>query len=394
MLGKYWDMLPTAAKRYIVYHVIVAPLLFAWWIVPYLMLTSGLTVFEAGILYSVAQGAAAALTFLAGRLLDRYSPNVMISLVSVVEAASYVLYYFAFHARSPLLVLLGLVVERGSAIFYPAFSVYEHAAYPEEIREKAFAYHNILPFLSQAATFPLAGYLLGVAFTGVKNLTMALLLVALLDVLTAIYPLKLLPWMQPPPSEGGKKRAFQIPRGFLFITLTHTLFLFADQMRPMIVFVDLLREVFGGGLFEIGVYEAIYGLFFVVSTLPVLRIGREKGLSMVLAGLSLVSAGDAMLAFTNDIHCLFLAAALSSAGGALMSPYYMDILFSNIPDEVRGTLLGSLSAIGKLLRIVTPALAGFIALTSPQLPYLVSLLTGLAGVPTLILAAKGVRTTG
>ena len=197
MLGSYWSELPIAAKRYILYHALITPLLFAWWVVPYLMLTTGMTIFEAGIFYSIAQAVSAFLTFLVGRSLDRHPPNIMIVATSIVEAASYVIYYFAFKLLSPALILLGLIVEIGSGVFYPAFPVYEHAVYPEEMREKAFAYHNIVPYLSQALTFPLIGYTFGVFLDTVEGMVTGLLVIAFLNVVSVIYPLRILPWIRP-----------------------------------------------------------------------------------------------------------------------------------------------------------------------------------------------------
>ena len=47
--------MPLAARRYILYHCIVTPLLFVWYLVPYLMLESGLSVAEAGVIFTLGQ---------------------------------------------------------------------------------------------------------------------------------------------------------------------------------------------------------------------------------------------------------------------------------------------------------------------------------------------------
>ena len=172
------------------------------------------------------------------------------------------------------------------------------------------------------------------------------------------------------------------------IAITHIIFIFSDLIRPMLVFVNLFIEVYGGGLFEIGIYEAIFAIIFIVSSIPVLRVGKKRRLAMILLGFTLFSLGDITLILSKTIILAFLASIFYSVGGAIMSPYYMDVLFSNIPSEIRGTLLGSLSAIGRILRIVTPTIAGFLATLSPQLPYLTSLVISLLGLPTLIIATK------
>ncbi len=60
----YWQILPLSAKRYIPYHCLVTPLLFVWYLVPYLMLESGLSVTEAGFIFTISSAVGALLTLL------------------------------------------------------------------------------------------------------------------------------------------------------------------------------------------------------------------------------------------------------------------------------------------------------------------------------------------
>lgn len=54
-------------------------------------------------------------------------------------------------------------------------------------------------------------------------------------------------------------------------------------------------------------------------------------------------------------------AFLASAGYAVMDPFFMDILFSRIPGDKRGTLLGGIAGVRRIIAIASPAVAGFLA---------------------------------
>ncbi|MCS7386648.1 MAG: hypothetical protein NDF55_07965 [archaeon GB-1867-005] len=63
-----------------------------------------------------------------------------------------------------------------------------------------------------------------------------------------------------------------------------------------------------------------------------------------------------------------------SIGGAIAFPFQRDILYSTIPEESKGTYMGVLSAASKVIGIVSPLIAGFIASIHAQLPYALSAL--------------------
>ncbi len=157
---EWWGRLPTAARRYIVFQALTTPVLFTWILVPYLMLATGLSVAEAGIVLTIASAVAALVNAVIGRVLDRAEPVVFIALISFVEGVAYLVYMYGFLVSIVLLVVVAAVIERLARGFYPVYAVYEYDAYPEEFREKVFALHNLVPYLVQLVTYPLIGYVL------------------------------------------------------------------------------------------------------------------------------------------------------------------------------------------------------------------------------------------
>ncbi|RLG86038.1 MAG: hypothetical protein DRO18_04980 [Thermoprotei archaeon] len=69
-----------------------------------------------------------------------------------------------------------------------------------------------------------------------------------------------------------------------------------------------------------------------------------------------------------------LAYSIARFGDVLAFPFYRSWIFSKIPKEKASSLLAALSSYRRLINLVTPAIAGFLAYIKPTLPYLVSLI--------------------
>ncbi len=89
-------------------------------------------------------------------------------------------------------------------------------------------------------------------------------------------------------------------------------------------------------------------------------------------GMGLIALADLLLGLTYRVEIALLAAMAASSGYALMDPFFMDVLFSTIPKDYRGTLLGSLAALRRLIGIVMPAVAGLIAGINTHLPFILA----------------------
>ena len=374
-----WRRAPTAAKRYIFYHCLITPTLFVWYIVPYLMLIKGLTVEEAGFIFTVGSAVSAGLSVAVGHFLDKHTPNAIMALVSIVDGSAYLLYYIAFLKQEIFLLLLGAIIEKLSSSMYSVYPVYEYLVYPEDIRDKLYVYHNVLPLLSQAITYPIIGYLLGVVFCNTEDLVCSVLVFALISYLFVFLPLYWLPKVSEPIGKSKKESKKEekvdksIPREFYPVALIIILLGLAYSIAPALALVNLFIENFGGGLFEISLYEAAAGLTVVFFSLPVLKISKRKAKIAVAAGLILQMFSQLLLAVSYRFELAIVSAVAASAGYAIMDPFYMDMLFSRIPEHLRGTLLGSIAAVRRLLAICSPAIAGVLAYRiSASAPYFVS----------------------
>ncbi|RLE66756.1 MAG: hypothetical protein DRJ38_00805 [Thermoprotei archaeon] len=137
----------------------------------------------------------------------------------------------------------------------------------------------------------------------------------------------------------------------------------------------MLIEKFGGGLFHIGIYESIVGFTMALFMLPLLKVDKSKGKLLALLGISLISIAYGILGLSTEIFHVFISAFVLSLGESIMTPFYLDALFSRIPEEIKGSVLGALAGIRKIINLAAPLVAGFLAAVSPSLPYIASSFT-------------------
>jgi len=306
--------------------------------------------------------------------LDRGCPNTIMAVISLIDGTSYLLYYLAFMTKSIIWLLTGVIIERVSFGLYPVYAVYEYEAYPREIREKAYVYHNVLPLASQAITYPLIGYVLSVFWPTWEAMLAGLLAVALLSYLSALLPLRWLPRLggaRPLREEEGSRG--EIPRDFYPVAMALVLLGLANAIAPPLILVNLFKEVLGGGLFGVSLYEAVAALAVVTLSLPLLKVRKEWGKYMVTLGLGLICTSDIILVCAKTLELALVSAFLASAGYAVMNPFFMDILFLRIPEDKKGTLLGGIAGVRRIIAIASPAIADLLAETLfPAAPYLAS----------------------
>jgi len=91
----------------------------------------------------------------------------------------------------------------------------------------------------------------------------------------------------------------------------------------------------------------------------------------------------------KTLELALVSAFLASAGYAVMDPFFMDILFSRIPEDKKGTLLGGIAGVRRIIAIISPAIAGLLAeALFPAAPYLVSAVAIMASMLLVLYATR------
>lgn len=371
-ISVWWNRLPVAAKRYIVFQALSTPVLFVWILIPYLMLVTGLSVAEAGIVLTIASAIAAVVNAITGRILDRAEPVLFIALISFIEGVAYLIYMYGFLASILLLIVVAAIIERLARGFYPVFAVYEYDVYPEDIREKAFALHNLVPYIAQLVTYPIIGYILAVLLGSIHVQTVSLSIFALVSIALGILALIWLPRIGARRIEFSQPLLRSISRNFLEIALAVIILGMGSEFCQPLIIANLFINIAGNPLLGLALYETFAALPIMIASPLILRIDRKRGVQMLALGMGFMAASDLLLGFSYRVEMALLAAIVASMGYALMDPFFMDVLFSTIPKEHRGTLLGSLASIRRFIGIAMPAIAGFIAEINTRLPFIIA----------------------
>jgi len=317
----------------ILYSSLSIPVLFAWILVPHLMLETGLSVAEAGAVLTIASGVAALANIIVGRLLDKAEPVVFIAAIMFVEGAAYAIYTYGFLKDALLAVVLAAVVERLARGFYPVFAVYEYDVYPEEIREKAFALHNLLPYLVQLLTYPAIGYAIAVLLDDVTVQAGSLAFFAAASTALGVLALLWLPRIGARRLEVSQPLLARIPRAYPRMVLAVLAFSVSFEFCQPLIVANLFIMITDKPLLGLALYETFMALPAVMVSYLVLHVGRERGVYAITVGMLLIALADIMLGFSQNLVAALLAATVLSTGYSLMSPFFMDTLFSTIPGE-------------------------------------------------------------
>ncbi len=164
---------------------------------------------------------------------------------------------------------------------------------------------------------------------------------------------------------------------------------FSASISPPLILVNLFREKLGCGLFGIPLYETVSTISIIIFSLPLLKVRKEHSIYMIILGLILLSLSNIILVIAKTLYLVLTSAFLVSLGYAVMDPFFINILFSKIPKDKKGSLLGGIAGIRKIINIMSLVLAGLLADTlSPSTPYLISTFALVACIPLVFYTTK------
>ena len=384
-----WSELPRPARRYILYHAMVAPLLFAWYMVPYDLLEEGYTVLELGALFTAIDVLSVPAKLLVGRHFTFHDVKKGLLLIDALESASLLLLYFAAGGAAPLLVGAALLMSEVAGALYPLYQAYERAVYPEDRMKEALVWHMALPEVATAISYPLLGYVFGALCPSLDCIRKGFLAFAVADAMLALYVLR---FFQPVilKEEGEEsiledlKALAEVLRGRLRLYLAvNVLYLLAWRLLPTFVIVNYVVEEYGGSLFHVALLEASMSLAAVASMLAVSRVPERRGFEAMMA--STVGVAAATLAFyaKPPFEALLLLAFAARAFDSAWLVFNRSWLFRTISREEAALVSAGVSALSSTALLATPLVSGALASLSPSLPYLAGFVLMASTVPLL-----------
>ena len=379
-----WSEIPVYARRYILYHTIISPLLITWYMLPMYMFMTGYSVLEVGVIFTLVHVLSIPATYAVGRLFDRIAIRHGLILIDALDGVASILYGLAYGPIAPLMLFLGLLIEDITTIFYPLYQAAERILYPEDRMEEVFAWHIRLPEISQLVGFLILGYLFGYVFNTPHHYRLGFIAFGLTSVFTIMYLLKFIPKLDVEERISVEKFEFRIDREFRLILVMEALITLAWSIASEIVLLNYIVNVLGLTLFEAMVVEAAISIGAMVATYISERISQSHRFEAIAVGYVLVSLWALIMSMNPPFIFVVLAYLIARFGEVLAFPFYRSWIFSKIPKEKASSILSALSSYRRLIALVSPAIAGFLASIRPTLPYLASLLLFITSSATLI----------
>lgn len=368
-----WREIPVYARRYIIYHTIVSPLLIIWYMLPLYMFMTGYNVLDVGIFFTVVNTVAIPVTYVLGKVFDKVSIRHGLVLIDVLDGVAAILYSLASGVIAPIMLFLGRLIEKISGLLYPLYQAAEKVLYPRDRLEEVFAWHMRLPELSQLFGFLILGYIFGYIFNEPIHYRIGFLAIGLSSVFTIIYLLKALPKMDVKERIKIEKFTFKIDSEFKIILLIEALSTLAWALAPNIVLLNYIINYLGYTLFEVMVVEAAISLGAILATYVTERITGRHRYKMISIGYGLITLWALLMILNPPFIVVVLAYFISRFGDTLAFPYYRAWLFSKVPANKASSVFAAISSYRRVIALISPFLAGFLASIYPLLPYLFSL---------------------
>lgn len=387
-----WSELPEPARRYILYHVATAPLLFAWYMLPYSLVEEGYTAVQLGALYAAVNVASLPARILVGRYFTFHDVKKGLAFIDVLEAASLLLLYFATGGFAVLVAGVALLLSKVAGILHPLYQAYERAVYPEDRLKDALVWHMLLPEASAAISYPLLGYALSALRPGSVRegfLALAVAHVALaIYVLALFYPVTLKEGEEGSLLDDLRKLAGALGGRLRLYLSVELLYLLAWQLTPAFVLVNYVVEEYGGNLFHVALFEASMSAASVASMLVVDRVPTRLGFRAMALSAAGVSASMLLLSAKPPLWALMVLGFALRMFDSAFFVFSRAWLYGSIAREEAALVSSGLSALSSTVLLAVPLLAGLLAAVSPGLPYLAGSFLVAATLPLIAEASK------
>jgi MFS family permease len=313
------------------------------------------TLVEMGVLFSLAALAEVIFTYVAGKLLDRIPCNYGLAFIDFFGAIASIVYGCA---QSYYHILAGKLLERAGNVFTPSYTVYENEAYKEDY-ETIYQYHLMTPEVIQLVAFPVLGYLLTYVFTSIKAYRLFFIILGLTNFLVIIYILKGLPTVKPAVSVEQQYQ-LSVPTGLYAVVAAETILVFGRAVGSGFVLVYYILDNLKGTFFTVTAVEAVVSLAIITTIIFTLR-RKPDMVKAAQYGIVLMIVYAALMSWAPVVWVIFLAYFLNSVGHSLWFPRHRTLLMNLIPEEKRGEILGTISSLKKVVYIIGPIFAAFIA---------------------------------
>ncbi|CAB49784.1 MFS transporter [Pyrococcus abyssi] len=367
-----WRDIPRDAKVYMLYHTIIEPQLIVWLLFPLYLMKTGYSILEVGAFFTAVNLASIPLTYVFGRMFNRWDIKKGLIAIDFLDGVAYVLYGFAKGSIAPILLFLGRLFEKLSEMLYPLYRAYEQIIYPRDKYEEIFTWHLRLPEISRLIFFPILGYIFGYIYTEPSHYRLAFLIFGLLSAFTITYIWIFLPSVNK--EERISPEGFKFREGEFKLLLAFEGFLtIAWALAPTIVLLNYVIFVLHKTIFEVTLISCASSVATILGTYVSERIPKERGFHAIALGMFINAFYAFVMALSPPFWIVLLVYSLGDFGLAMWFPFYRAWMFRLIPNERVSEFHAAISSYRRVIELVAPVIAGALATLHPTLPYAASL---------------------
>jgi len=257
-------------------------------------------------------------------------------------------------------------------MFYPLYQAYEQIIYPKEKYEEVLAWHLRLPEVSQLFGFLFLGYLFGYVWNTVHHYRLSFLAFGLFSVVSVTYIILFLPRVDKRERVSPEGFVFKLDREFLVLLLSEGILTLAWGLAPEFILLNYVIFILKKTIFEVMIIEALMSIATIFATYICERIRPNKKFMAIGAGVLLMSVYALIMALSPPLLLVIIAYFIGRFGDSLAFPFYRAWMFSLIPNEKASEIHAALSSYRRIISLIIPLIAGFIANIKATLPYFVS----------------------
>ncbi|MBM7836498.1 MFS transporter [Clostridium sardiniense] len=344
--------------NYIIMHWFGGIFLIYTVLLPIFMNKLGIDISNAGLIIGLSSLFDIIFTFILSKFIDKVSPNKGICIDWITESIPPIIYGLS---STTFGFLLGTISSSITNILNPVYKIYESKIFPQENMQKIYTYHLVTPELFTILLYPLIGYLLTYKFPSILTFRIIFICCGIGFLFVTIFAHKNLKKINPSTIKTSSMK-FKIPKELFTGTLASILININFSLLSTSFTIYYMLSVLKFSIFEIMIIEVIYSIASLATGFYTKNLtSKFKNEKIVQFGLIFFLAFSFLLTFGKSYMVIIIAYILKSIGNTIWFPSHYSILMKYIPSEISGKFFTKLSSLTKLLNIIVPIIAGFLA---------------------------------
>jgi MFS family permease len=359
----------------------------------------GASPFVIGLMGSLGSAIISLMRLPGGYIADKYGRKKIIFTMTYGISLSYLFYTIA---PSWEYILIGLVIGRLSAIYFPAFRALEADSLPPEHRGRGYATISVLPRVFAVFSPTIAGLLVE-RYGLVPGMRIGFGLLTLCYFISATLRMLLLKETL----ENPKK----IDYGDLGRDFVHSVTSISQTWRGLdknlrYFIISMLVSTFSGPFHW--TFQALYAKDVIgISNLQWGLVGTASLVAGLVAGIPMGRLADKigkvrsliiawipwfifvpLFILTRNFNTLLSLFVFNSLGYALFSPAYLALQGDMMPRESRGRIMALFGMLRNLVIIPSSSIAGYLYELNPVYPFIINLILEIGAFLILVLIVK------